>query len=255
MLKITSAALANSGISHGFFGRRGGVSAGIYASLNCGPGSGDDRSLVLENRRRAAESLGPGAQLATLYQFHSAEALTVTAPWDIADNPRADGMATRVPGLALGILTADCAPVLFCDPRAGVIAAAHAGWQGAFSGITDSVIAAMQELGAQVPHIRAAVGPCIGRDAYEVGPEFYARFVTAEPANAGFFTTSPEIGKWHFDLPAYVANRLKRAGITSVDVIARCTYSGEDDFFSYRRTTHRREPDYGRQLSAIVLNP
>jgi len=254
MLMITSKLLTLPGVAHGFFGRRGGVSTGIYASLNCGPGSGDARDAVMENRTRAIATLGSDPKLVTLYQVHSAEAIAVDKPWDIGANPKADGMVTRIPGIALGILTADCAPILMFDAQAKVIAAAHAGWQGALSGIVESVLAAMAGLGAQASRVQAVVGPCIGPDAYEVGPEFHARFVAADPQNARFFRRPGPTAQWHFDLPAYVAHRLDRAGAGSVDVIGRCTYRDEEDFFSYRRTTHRKERDYGRQLSVISLS-
>lgn len=254
MLRVTSKLLAPPGVAHGFFGRQGGVSTGIYASLNCGPGSGDARDAVMENRTRAMAALGGNAKLVTLYQVHSAEVIAVDQPWDIGANPKADAMVTRSPGIALGILTADCAPVLLSDPEARVIGAAHAGWGGAFSGVAESVLSAMERLGAKATRIRAVVGPCIGPDSYEVGPEFHARFVAAEAQNARFFQGPASTGKWHFDLPGYVAHRLSRAGAGSVDVIGRCTYREEEDFFSYRRTTHRKERDYGRQLSAIALS-
>jgi hypothetical protein len=253
MLLLRASTLDRLGIVHGFFGRCGGVSAGVYQSLNCGPGSGDDRNAVLENRRRASESLGSGSRLVTMYQVHSANALIITEPWEISANPRADGLVTDRPGVMLGILTADCAPILFCDPEARVIGAAHAGWQGALSGITDSVVSKMLELGAKPERIRAAVGPCIGASAYEVGDEFEARFVAADPANRRFFTKPGHTVRCHFDLPAYVAERLGRAGVTVVEVLGRCTYEEEDNFFSYRRATHRQERDYGRELSAILL--
>ncbi|HEX5279567.1 MAG TPA: peptidoglycan editing factor PgeF [Micropepsaceae bacterium] len=254
MLKITSKLLALPGVAHGFFGRRGGVSTGIYASLNCGPGSGDERDAVMENRKRAIAALGAGSRLVTLYQVHSAEAIAVDEPWDISANPKADGMVTQIPGVALGILTADCAPVLLFDAQAKVIGAAHAGWQGAFSGIVESVLAAMARLGAETSRVQAAVGPCIGQAAYEVGPEFHARFVAADAENGRFFRRPGPAAQWHFDLPAYVAHRLTRAGARNVDVVGRCTYAEEQDFFSYRRTTHRKERDYGRQLSVIALS-
>jgi polyphenol oxidase len=247
--------LQQRGIAHGFFGRQGGVSSGVYASLNCGPGSGDDRKAVMENRRRASQALSSDCSLVTLYQVHSAQAITVAEPWDIAANPRADGMATNRAGIALGILTADCVPVLLFDPETRVIGAAHAGWQGALAGITVAVLDAMARLGANPARIRAAIGPCIGPAAYEVGPEFEQKFVTADSANARFFSRHPNSGKWHFDLPAYVIHRLRRAAVEAVDLLGRCTYQEEDNFFSYRRTTHRKEPDYGRQLSAIMLLP
>jgi YfiH family protein len=235
MLTLTASNL--SGVTHGFFGRSGGVSEGIFASLNCGPGSGDARAAVTENRLRVSQVLG--GRLLTLYQIHSAEAVVVTEPWE--QGPQADAMATGVPGLALGILTADCAPVLFADAEARVIGAAHAGWKGALGGVTESAIAAMERLGARRAHIAAAIGPCISQANYETGPEFRERF------DAKFFA-----GR-NFDLEAYVAERLAAAGIASVERLDACTYAREDDFFSYRRATHRGEKDYGRQVSAIVL--
>jgi YfiH family protein len=253
MLILKSANLSVPGIAHGFFGRQGGVSKGIYASLNCGPGSKDSRDDVMENRARAAAALAPDAALVTLYQVHSAEAVTVTAPWPIPENPKADAMATDRPGIALGILTADCAPILLTDPKARIIGAAHAGWNGALAGVVESVLAAMERLGAKPERIRAAIGPCISQRAYEVGPEFELRFVSADPDNARFFVRSPRAGHWQFNLPAYVAQRLKEASVESVEILNVCTYAREDEFFSYRRTTHRKEPDYGRELSAIML--
>jgi len=255
MLVLEGSNLNRPQIVHGFFGRKGGVSTGVYESLNCGPGSGDNREAVVENRRRASEALSTHGRLVTIYQVHSANAIIATEPWELADNPRADGLATNTPDIMLGILTADCAPVLLCDPEARVIGAAHAGWQGALSGITDSVISAMIRLGANVERIAAAVGPCIGPAAYEVGDEFEARFVAADAGNARFFTKSPGTGRWHFALAGYVADRLKRANLSSVELLDRCTYEENENFFSYRRTTHRKESDYGRQLSAIMLSP
>jgi len=253
MLILKAANLSVPGIAHGFFGRQGGVSKGIYASLNCGPGSKDSRDDVMENRARATAALAPNAALVTLYQVHSAEAVTVTAPWPIPENPKADAMATDRPGIALGILTADCAPILLTDPKARIIGAAHAGWNGALAGVVESVLAAMERLGAKPERIRAAIGPCISQGAYEVGPEFERRFVGADANNARFFARSPRAGHWQFDLPAYVAQRLKEASVESVEILDVCTYAREDEFFSYRRTTHRKEPDYGRELSAIML--
>jgi YfiH family protein len=253
MLILKSANLAVPGIAHGFFGRQGGVSKGVYESLNCGPGSKDSRDAVMENRARATAALSPAANLVTLYQVHSAQAVTVAAPWPIPENPKADAMATDRPGIALGILTADCAPILLADPQARIIGAAHAGWNGALSGVVESVLAAMGRLGAKPERIHAAIGPCISQNAYEVGPEFEARFVSTDPTNARFFTPSQHPDHWQFDLRGYVAQRLKKAGVESVDVIDACTYAREDAFFSYRRTTHRKEPDYGRELSAIML--
>jgi YfiH family protein len=253
MLILNCVNLSTPQIAHGFFGRQGGVSDGIYASLNCGPGSKDSRDAVMENRRRASQALFPAARLVTLYQIHSADAVTVEEPWDIPHNPKADAMVTNRSGIALGILTADCAPILLCDPQAHVIGAAHAGWNGAISGVADSVVAAMVRLGAKTERIRAAIGPCIGQGAYEVGPEFVARFRADDPANARFFVPAMRADHWQFDLPAYVTHRLNRAGVESVEDLGVCTYGGEDAFFSYRRTTHRKETDYGRQLSAILL--
>lgn len=247
------ALIAQPAIRHGFFGRKGGVSTGLYDSLNCGPGSDDVRASVLENRRRASAVLSPDAGLVTLYQVHSAHAVTVGAPWEIADNPKADAMATNKSGVALGILTADCAPVLLADAEAHVIGAAHAGWSGALSGITESVVAAMERLGAKRERISAAIGPCISQPCYEVGPEFKPRFIASDAANERFFAPSKRAGHWQFDLAAYVAERLRQSGIGTVEVVPACTYAVEAEFFSYRRTTHRKEADYGRQLSAIML--
>ena len=251
MLILTAPALSTlPNISHGFFGRAGGVSKGIFASLNCGPGSGDARADVVENRRRVAAALSPDAALLTLYQIHSAEAVTVAAPWNIGEGPQADAMATNLPGLALGILTADCAPVLFADAEAGVIAAAHAGWKGAVGGVTDAAIAAMEALGARRTRIAAAIGPCISQANYEVGPEFRERFA---PGDERFFVASERNGHFRFDLEGYVAMRLAAADIAGVESLSACTYAREDDYFSFRRATHRGEADYGRQVSAIVL--
>jgi len=253
MLILKAANLSAPKIAHGFFGRQGGVSTGIYTSLNCGPGSKDSRDAVMENRSRATRALSPDAKLVTLYQVHSAEAVTVSGPWEIAENPKADAVATDRPRIALGILTADCAPVLLADAEAHVIGAAHAGWNGALAGVTDTVLAAMTRLGARIERIRAAVGPSISQAAYEVGPEFQSRFCAADPGNARYFVPSPRAGHWQFDLPAYVAQGLSAAGVASVEILGACTYAREKEFYSYRRATHRNEPDYGRQLSAIML--
>lgn len=250
---LESNALQSDGIAHGFFGRRGGVSKGIFASLNCGPGSGDARPDVIENRKRVADALSPGAPLLTLYQIHSGNAVTVTTPWNIGEGPQADAMATNVPGLALGILTADCAPVLFADAEAKVIGAAHAGWKGAISGVTDSAITAMETLGAKRARISAAIGPCISQKNYEVGPEFRERFLESESGSARFFLPSDKPDHFRFDLEGFVAQRLDAAGLACVERLSTCTYAAEDDFFSFRRATHRDEKDYGRQVSVIVL--
>jgi polyphenol oxidase len=254
---IKASSLAESGIAHGFFTRRGGVSTGIYASLNCGPGSGDAAEAIAENRRRATAMLAGSAQvrLVTLYQIHSPHAVTVTEPWPDGGGPKADAMATDRPGIVLGILTADCAPVLLADAEARVIGAAHAGWGGALSGVIEAVVGAMENLGARRDAIRAGIGPCISQSAYEVGPEFEQRFRAASSDAARFFAPSSRGDHWQFDLEAYVAQRLREAGIGKVEPLSVCTYANEAEFFSYRRTTHRKEPDYGRQLSAIMLPP
>jgi YfiH family protein len=246
-------ALGSPRVAHAFFGRKGGVSTGLYASLNCGPGSGDARASVMENRARATAALSSGAALVTLYQVHSAQAVTVSAPWEIADNPKADAFATNKSGIALGILTADCAPILLADAQAHVIGAAHAGWGGALAGVAESIVAAMERLGARREQIVAAIGPCISLPSYEVGPEFKPRFIAADLMNERFFGPSRRSGHWQFDLPAYVAHRLRQSGIGTVETLPACTYVDEARFFSYRRATHRKEADYGRQLSAIML--
>jgi polyphenol oxidase len=239
-------------VAHGFFGRQGGASEGIFASLNCGPGSGDDRAKVVENRRRAMDALG-GGKLVTLYQIHSAKVVSVTAPWEIGQSPEADATVTNVPGLALGMLTADCAPVLLADAEAGVIGAAHAGWKGALGGVTDSAVAAMEKLGAVRGRIAAAVGPCIAQASYEVDREFRAAFLGDANINAKFFVPSDRADFFRFDLESYVAMRLERAGVAGIERISADTYAREGDFYSFRRATHRGEKDYGRELSAIML--
>ncbi|MEI9931422.1 MAG: peptidoglycan editing factor PgeF [Rhizomicrobium sp.] len=228
------------------------MSNGIFASLNCGPGSGDERADVIENRRRVSDAL-TGIDLLTLYQIHSAKAVTVTAPWYMGEGPQADAMATNMPGLALGILTADCAPVLFADVEARVIGAAHAGWKGALGGVTDAAIEAMEELGAKRAHIAAAIGPCISQANYEVGPEFCERFRESDIDFTRFFVASEKPDHFRFDLEGFVAQRLSASGIARIERLSACTYAAEDDFFSFRRATHRHEKDYGRQVSAIVL--
>jgi YfiH family protein len=250
---LRAANLESSEFSHGFFGRMGGVSQGIFATLNCGPGSGDARLDVVENRRRVVDALAAGSQLLTLYQIHSPNVVTVTAPWNIGEGPQADAMVTNVPGIALGILTADCAPVLLVDAEMGVIGAAHAGWKGALGGVTDSVIAAMEELGAKRHRIAAAIGPCISQANYEVGPEFRDRFLDADKRNAHFFVSSDRAQHFRLDLEGYVAERLQAARIANIAQLSVCTYAREGDFFSFRRAIHRGETDYGRQVSAIVL--
>lgn len=240
-----------TGIAHGFFTRHGGVSRGIYASLNCGIGSQDEPAAVRENRSRVTSHLG-ARDLVSAYQVHGTAALVVNAPWPEGERPKADAMVTATPGMALGVLTADCTPVLFADPQARVIAAAHAGWRGALSGIIEAAIDAMAGLGARREHIVAAVGPCIGLEAYEVGPEFKAEFLERDSTSARFFA-APVNGRPHFDLSGYVVHRLRRAGIADAAPLGVCTYAHTEDFFSYRRTRASQEPDYGRQISAIVL--
>lgn len=247
---ITAAPLA--GVPHGFLGRRGGVSRGPYASLNVGTGSPDDPALVERNRRIAADAVLPGAGLATVYQVHSALCVPVTAPWPLDDRPHADAMVTDRPGVLLGILTADCAPVLLADRQAGVVGAAHAGWKGALGGVTDAAVAAMEELGADRARIAAAVGPCIAQASYEVDDAFLARFCQDDPANEHFFKPGRP-GHQQFDLAGYVAARLAAAGIGTVAITGHDTLAQEERFFSYRRATLAGEDAYGRQISLIGL--
>lgn len=245
---IRSAAL--EGVAHGFLGRKGGLSTGTYAGLNVGTGSEDDPETVAANRRLATEAVLPGASLATLYQIHSADALVVRVAVEGPLRPKGDALVTDRPGLALGILTADCAPVLLADRDAGVVAAAHAGWKGALGGVTDSAIAAMESLGAQRSRIAAAIGPCIARASYEVDAAFARRFEVDDPANERFLTPG-RADHAQFDLEAYVAHRLAAAGIARVEALGLDTYAEETRFFSYRRATHRGEPNYGRQIAII----
>ncbi len=238
---------------HGFLGRQSGISGGPYGGLNVGVGSDDDPAAISENRRRAAAAVMPGAALVTLYQIHSADVVLVSAPFDDGVRPRADALVTDRPGLLLGILTADCAPVLFADMQAKVIGAAHAGWKGALAGVTDSTISAMEGLGADRSRIVAVIGPCISRMSYEVDDAFARRFGEADPANEHFFSGGRD-GHHQFDLEGYVASRLASAGIGHVEILGLDTYSDPERFFSFRRSTHRNEPDYGRQISLIGLN-
>ena len=247
-----SRAGALAGVPHGFLGRRGGVSTGIAAGLNTGLGSGDEGDAVAENRRRAAQAVLPGAPLVGVYQVHSPDCVTVDTPWSNADRPQADALVTRRRGLLLGIVTADCAPVLLADVQAGVIGAAHAGWKGAIGGVTDNTIAAMEALGARRARIVAAIGPCIAQSSYEVDEGFLARFIQASPDNARFFAPGRE-GHWHFDLENYVAMRLETAEIAQVERLELDTCSQEDRFYSFRRASLRGEPAYGRQISLIGL--
>jgi len=240
------------GVAHGFLGRKGGVSTGVVAGLNVGLGSQDDPTAIAENRRRATEAVLPGGTLTSLFQIHSAEVVTATHGWPDAERPHADALVTDRPGLALGILTADCAPVLFADREAGVVGAAHAGWKGAISGVTDATVAAMEKLGARRERIASAIGPCIARASYEVDEGFLRRFAEADPENERFFAAGRP-GHHQFDLEAYVAARLAAAGLKTVEMLGEDTYSQPERFFSFRRATHRGEPDYGRQISIIGL--
>lgn len=238
------------GSPHGFAGRRGGVSTDAFASLNTGHGSGEDPAIIAANRRRAADAVVPGAGLASVYQVHGRTCVTVRAVVAFEERPQADAMVTDVPGLLLGILTADCVPVLFADRAAGVVGAAHAGWKGALAGVTDACVEAMVALGADVSRIAAAVGPCIARASYEVDERLLRAFVEADAENERFFIDGRP-GHWQFDLEAYVAMRLAAAGVARVELLGLDTYANEGDFFSFRRATHRGEPSYGRQLSMI----
>ncbi len=242
------------GVRHAFFSRRGGVSEGHFASLNCGFGSGDGRANVETNRARAMGRLGLGGdRLATAYQTHSARVICAEEPWNPTSAPRGDGLVTRRPGLAVGVLTADCVPVLFADAGAGVVGAAHGGWKGALGGVMEATLEAMIALGASAAHTVAAIGPCIHQDSYEVGPEFHQTFTDADSDNPRFFLAAERPGHFLFDLPGYVAARLGRLGLAAVEVLKHDTCADEERFFSYRRATKRRQPDHGRGLSAIAL--
>jgi polyphenol oxidase len=239
-------------IPHGFLGRRGGVSTGIYAGLNVGLGSEDERAAVMENRMRAVDAVLPGADLVRVYQIHSPDVVTVQGPVDEDDPPKGDAMVTNQPGLLLGIVTADCVPVLFADVETGVVGAAHAGWKGAINGVTDNTIAAMEAMGADRSRIACAIGPCIAQKSYEVDAGFFRRFVEAEEANERFFADGrPE--HYQFDIEGYVAARLAAAGMKRIACLGEDTYAQEERFFSYRRSCHRDEPGYGRQISLIGL--
>lgn len=242
------------GATHAFFTRQGGVSTGVYASLNGGVGSNDDPQAVAENRRRMAETLGVApTHFLVPFQIHSAEAIAVSAPWAADARPRCDGLVTATPGIGLGVTGADCGVLLFSDAHAGVIGACHSGWKGALTGIIEATVAAMTELGASRQNIRAALGPTIGQKSYEVGPEFLALFVTADEANRRFFAPSPRGGHAFFNLPGFIAQRMEEAKIGTFEDLALDTYADEARFFSYRRTTHRKEPDYGRLVAGISL--
>jgi YfiH family protein len=243
------------GIRHAFFTRDGGVSDGIYATLNGGPGSDDLPAHVSENRTRMAAALGVRPdRFLTAYQVHSPDVVTIDQPWSLDARPRADAIVTRTPGLAIGVTTADCGPVLLADERARVIAVAHAGWRGALTGVLEATIAAMEQCGAGRGHITAALGPTIRQPSYEVGPEFVARFAAADAGNERFFRPSARAEHALFDLPGYIAARLAAAGIGRVEDLGHCTYADATRFFSYRRSTHRGERDYGRHINAIALS-
>jgi len=247
--------LALTGIRHGFFTRAGGVSQGIYATLNGGIGSHDAPENIGENRGRMAAALGVAPEcLLSAYQIHSPDVVTVERPWTHEARPRVDAMVTRVPGLALGVSTADCGPVLFADSQAGVIGAAHAGWRGALAGVIEATAAAMENLGARRARMVVALGPMIRQPNYEVGPELVARFHAEDAGNARYFLASARAGHALFDLAGYVAARLKRSGIVHVEDLGFCTYAEPDRFFSYRRATRLAEPDYGRHINAIALS-
>lgn len=253
---VQAAGLAGlTGIRHGFFTRTGGVSEGIYARLNGGIGSRDDPVRVGENRARMAAALAVRPQrLLTAYQTHSADVVTVDVPWSPDARPRADAIVTRARGLAIGVTTADCGPVLFADAAAGVIGAAHAGWRGAFHGVLEATVEALERCGADRNRVVAALGPMIRQPNYEVGPEFVARFTTADAANERFFKGSARAEHALFDLAGYIAARLQRCGVAQIEDVGRCTYGEPAEFFSYRGSTHRGEPDYGRHVNAIALS-
>lgn len=243
-----------SEVRHGFFTRQDGASEGIYASLNCGFGSDDAAGNVADNRQRVASKLGvTPARLVTVRQVHSPTVITAEQPWTPDEAPEGDAVVTSARGLAIGILTADCTPILFADAEAGVVGAAHAGWRGAKSGIIEAVISRMEQLGGDRRRICAAIGPTISQNAYEVGAEFEEAFCADDKENRIFFTAKTAGGKPHFDLPAYCRETLKRSGLEHIDSLGLCTYQNESLFFSYRRSVHRGEGDYGRQISAIVL--
>jgi YfiH family protein len=241
-------------VRHAFFTREGGVSEGVYASLNGGQGSSDDPARVAENRRRMAAALRVAdGHLVTGYQIHSAEAVIATAPWTRANAPRADAIVTATPGLAIGVTIADCGPLLFADNEARVIGAAHAGWKGALTGIVEATVAKMEELGAARARIVASIGPLIRQSSYEVGPEFVSRFREADSMNIRYFAPGERSGHALFDLPGYIRARLSKLGVGTIDDLCCDTYADEKYFFSFRRSVHRHEPDYGRLIAAISI--
>ncbi len=253
--RIETDALSIQGISHGFFTRLGGVSEDVYASLNCGFGSNDETSNVSQNRSIVAEILGlPGARVNTPYQKHSADVVITDDGWRQKDAPEADAVVTNTPNVVIGILTADCAPVLFVDDVNKVVAAAHAGWRGAIGGVLENTVESMRSLGAQRRHIRAVVGPCISLKNYEVGDEFYNEFTSVNADYAAFFERNEVSNNHHFNLSGFAVSRLEKIGIKTALSLPLCTYENEQQFFSYRRNTHNSVADYGRQVSAIVIN-
>jgi polyphenol oxidase len=252
---LTAESLRIPGVAHGFFTRLGGVSQGVYASLNGGVGSRDRLEAVTENRARIASGLGAAPErLAVPFQVHSPDAVAITKLWPESACPQCDALVTATPGLALGVTGADCGMILFADQRARVVGAAHAGWKGALTGVVETTVTAMERLGARRNDIVAALGPCIGHRSYEVGPEFVAAFEAAGDDTARYFAPSRRAGHSMFDLNAYIAERAARAGVGGFEDLRLDTYADERRFFSYRRATHRKEPDYGRLLSVILMN-
>lgn len=255
-MRIRAGNLNETGIDHGFFTREGGVSDGVYAGLNCGSGSNDSPERVRENRARVASEMDlPSSNLVSLYQVHSPTVITVTEPWpdDPERKPKADAMVTNRPNIGLGILVADCTPVLFADAEAGVVGAAHSGWRGAVGGVNEATVAAMVALGAKPDRIKAAIGPCIHQVSYEVDTGFREQLLGEAEDNAMFFASGDRAGHYKFDLPGYVQARLEGAGVGSIERIDADTYTDEQRFFSFRRTTHCDEPDYGRNIAVIRL--
>jgi polyphenol oxidase len=243
-------------LRHGFFTRQGGVSLGIYGSRNCGPGSSDNPDHVAQNRAQAMNLLGRSPDdLVTVRQAHTSDVVVVDRPFALSSAPTADALVTDRPGIVLGILTADCAPILFADKAGTVIAAAHAGWKGALHGVIEATIRTMTGMGVQVVDLIGVVGPCIAQQSYEVGPEFPAPFLAEDPASSRFFVPASKPGHWMFDLRGYAVHRMIRAGMIAAHASTADTYGDESRFFSYRRTTLQQQPDYGRQLSAIVIDP
>ena len=253
--RIEDNSLSLQGISHGFFTRVGGASEGIYASLNCGFGSNDEAANVLQNRSIVAEMLGvPGARINTPYQTHSSDAVVTHEGWAPDAAAKADAVVTNTPNIVVGVLTADCAPVLFVDPINKVVAAAHSGWRGAIGGVLEATVETMRSLGAQRRHIVAVVGPCIGQKNYEVGREFYDQFMSVDQKYSSFFSLNEQTNNPHFDLSDFAVSRLEKMGIKKASATPYCTYEDETQFFSFRRNTHNSMADYGRQVSAIVIN-